>query len=71
MDKAERQRLSEVQTELLELAIRRSSGDLILASALMLSTGARASLLFLLDPMDLFEEVSQLIADHIKKRDGK
>ncbi len=59
------------QLQLLELAIRLSDGDPILASALGHSTFSRWSLEFLVDAMDLFDLTSEHIAAHLKKKDGK
>lgn len=56
------------QMALLELAIRQKDGDPIAASAHGFGTFTRWSLEFQIDPLDLFNEVQQLIADHLRKR---
>jgi hypothetical protein len=63
--------LEVTQMELIELAIRRSSGDPIRASAVLHSAGARASMLFLVDPMDLLEMDQEHIAAHLRRKDGR
>lgn len=59
------------QLKLLEVALRLSDGDPILASALLHGTGSRWSLVFQIDGLDLFDLTAEHIAAHLKKADGK
>lgn len=67
MDKQELQATTRKQMKLLTLAIRLEGGDPIRASALLHSTGSRASMLCSVDPMDLLEADRELIQDHLRK----